>query len=63
VRPHGARDKWGMTQVAVAVDNPFTQLAGQCRDQPVVFDGVRPEPRAASRASSLKHALTAAVTE
>jgi Putative 2OG-Fe(II) oxygenase len=32
-----------MTQVAAAVENPLTQLAGQCRDQPVVFDGVRPE--------------------
>lgn len=33
-----------MTQAAaVAAENPLTQLVGQCRDQPAVFDGVRPE--------------------
>lgn len=33
-----------MTQVAAtAAENPFAQFVAQCRDQPAVFDGVRPE--------------------
>ena len=33
-----------MTQVAAAVaGNPLSQILTQCRDQPLVFDGVRPD--------------------
>jgi len=33
-----------MVQVAAAVvDNPLSQIVAQCRDQPLVFDGVRPD--------------------
>jgi len=33
-----------MIQVAATtVDNPLSQLVAQCRDQPVVYDGVRPD--------------------
>lgn len=28
---------------AAAVPNPFAQLVAECRDKPIVFDGVRPE--------------------
>ena len=37
-----ACDNGPMTQAA-AVTTPLTQLLAQCRDQPVVFDDVRPE--------------------
>ena len=32
-----------MTQAAVATTASLTQLAAQCWDQPLIFDGVRPE--------------------
>jgi hypothetical protein len=32
-----------MTQAAPATTDPLMQLVAQCRDQPIVFDAVRPE--------------------
>lgn len=32
-----------MTQAAAAMTDPLRQIVAQCRDQPIVFDDVRPE--------------------